>query len=320
MLPPGRPLAIWLANLSFLLVLFIGAQLNPAIYLLAGVLAPLPVLLAGGRLGERAAVLLALTGAMIVLAPKPGLETLWQNLGFLSLLLMGVLLCVLEHRGLSAPGAIFGTVLILNGLALLILVGQTFYQGISLQVLLDQKGAEIIASVHHLVGEGGAGSLFPGVPQQQAEALLLRLLPGLVVTNSALVAWLNMLLARQIAFWVSGQQPDPPLYHWALPEWLIFGVLGAGFMLLIPVAPLRYFSLNLLLVLGLLYFSQGVAVVATWLIRLRLPRVLRLIGYALMFLNPLFFLIIAALGVLDLWFDFRRLHQQPGDAGGGIES
>lgn len=319
MLPPGRRFAIWLACLSFLLLLFIGAQLNPMAYLLAGVLAPLPVLLAGYRLGERAAVLLALTGALVVLAPKPGLEALWQNLGFLSLLLMGVLLIVLERRSLSVPGALVVTVLILNGLALLILLGQALYQGVGLLALLDQKGAEIMASVHQVLGEGGVGPLIPGVPRDQAEAILRRLLPGLVVTNSALVAWVNVLLARQIGVIATGQQPDPPLYHWALPEWLIFGALGAGFMLLIPLAGLRYLGLNLLLILGFLYFSQGAAVMASWLIRLGLPRVLRFVGYALMFLNPLFFLIIA-LGVLDLWFDFRRLHQQPGDAGGGIKS
>lgn len=112
---------------------------------------------------------------------------------------------------------------------------------------------------------------------------------------------------------MTGQQPDPPLYQWALPEWLIFGVLGAGFLLFLPVAGLRYLSLNLLLVLAVLYFCQGVAVVANWFIRLRLPRAIRVVGYPLMFLNPLFFLIIT-LGVLDLWLDFRRLHRQPEDA------
>lgn len=316
MLPPGRQRFTWFVNLSVLLLIFIGAQLNPALYLLAGILAPLPVLLVGGRLGDRAALLLALAGTVVILAPKPGLEIVWQNLGFLSLLLMGFLLSILQHRGLSAPGAILATVLSLNGLALLLLLGQVFYQGVSLQTLLAQKGTEIMTSVHAVLGEGGSTApLIPGVSQAEAEVLLQRLLPALVVTNTGLVAWLNVALARQLGGW----QPDLPLSQWALPEWLIFGMLGAGFMLLIPVAALRYLGLNLLLILTVLYFCQGVAVVAAWFKRLGLPRALRLVGYLLTFLNPLFFLIII-LGVLDLWLDFRRLHQQPGDAGGGIES
>ncbi len=302
-------------------MIFVGAQLHPLGYLLAGILAPLPVLLAGSRLGDRAALVMALAGTAFILALKPSLETLWQNTGFLSLLLMGLLLSIMQHRGLSAPRAIIFTVLSLTGLALLVLLGQAFYQGISPLALLAQRGAEIMETVHQVLGEGAAAGapLIPGVSAAEAEATLQRLLPGLVVTNTGLVAWLNVVLARQLEYLHTGQKPAPPLYQWALPEWLIFGVVGAGFMLFVPVAAARYVSLNLLLVLAALYFCQGLAVVAAWFNRLGLPRVLRVISYPLMFLNPLFFLIIT-LGVLDLWLDFRRLHQQPGDAGGGIEN
>ncbi len=314
-MPSGRALSIWFACLSVLLLIFIGAQLNPLGYLLAGILAPLPVLLTGGRLGDRAALVLALAGAAFILALKPSLDTIWQNSGFLSLLLMGVLLSVMQHRGLSAPRAIILTVLVLNGLALLVLLGQAAYQGVSPLALMAQRGAEIMGTVHQVLGEDGAAGapLIPGVPQAEVEALLQRLLPGLVVTNTGLVAWLNVVLVRHLDYLHTGQKPSPPLYLWAWPEWLIFGVLGAGFMLFIPVAPLRLISLNLLLVLAVLYFCQGAAVVAAWFNRLGLPLILRIIGYPVMFLNPLFFLIIT-LGVLDLWLDFRRLHRQPKDA------
>jgi hypothetical protein len=302
-------------------LIFIGAQLSPVGYLLAGILAPLPVLVAGRCLGDRAALVLALAGTGFILALNPGLETLWQNSGFLSLLLMGLLLSVMQHRGLSAPRTIILTVLTLTGLALLVLLGQAFYQGISPLALMAQRGTEIMETVHQVLGEGAAAGtpLIPGVSPAEAEATLQRLLPGLVVTNTGLVAWLNMVLARQLDYWRTGQKPVPPLYLWALPEWLIFGAVGAGFLLFMPLATLRFVCLNLLLVLAVLYFCQGLAVVAAWFNRFGLPRVLRAIGYPLMFMNPLFFLIIT-LGVLDLWLNFRRLHQQPGDAGGGIES
>jgi hypothetical protein len=278
------------------------------------------VLVAGWRLKDKGALTLVLAGIAFMLVLRPGLVTLWQNLGFLSLLLMGLLLSVLQNRGLSPIRAILVTVLILNGLALLLLVGQAWYQGITLQALLAQRGAEIMQAVHQVMGEGvNAAPLLPGVPQTEAEAILLRLLPGLLITNTGLVAWLNVVLLRQLAAVATGRKPEPPLYYFALPEWLIFGVLAAGFMMFLPVAPLRVLSLNLLLVLGVLYFCQGTAVVAAWFNRLGLPRILRVIGYPLMFVSPLFFLIIT-LGLLDLWLDFRRLHQQPGDAGGGIQS
>ncbi|MCL4501349.1 MAG: YybS family protein [Deltaproteobacteria bacterium] len=319
-MPSGRTLSIWFAHLSVLLLIFTAAHLSPLGSMLAAILAPLPVLLTGWRLNDKGALGLVLAGIAFMVALNPGLATLWHNLGFLSLLLMGLLLSVFQNRGLSPSGAIFVTVLVLNGLALLLLVGQAVYQGITLPALLAQRSAEIMQSVHQVMGEGkDTVPLIPGVSQGETEAFLQRLLPGLLITNTGLVAWLNIVLLRQLQTVATGQKPEPPLYNFALPEWFIFGALGAGFMMYMPVAPLRIISLNLLLVLGVLYFCQGVAVVSAWFNRLGLPRILRVIGYPLMFLSPLFFLIIT-LGVLDLWLDFRRLHQQPGDAGGGIES
>jgi uncharacterized protein YybS (DUF2232 family) len=198
---------------------------------------------------------------------------------------------------------------------LLVFIGQAVYLGMAPHDLLAQKSAEVVDSVRKVLGNtagGAAGPLVPGVAPAQMEALLQRLLPGLLVTNMALVAWLNIVLSRQLILLLGWGEPDPPLYHWAAPEWLIFALLGAGFLLLVPVAGARFFGLNLIIVVAVLYFCQGVAVVATWFHRLGLPRFLRMIGYPLLFLNPFFFLIIT-LGLMDLWLDFRRLHQ-PKDA------
>jgi hypothetical protein len=311
----GRGHVIWFLCLVALLVGFLGAQVNPLVYLVAGVLAPLPVLIIAWRSGQLAAGALALAGAVVIFSLHPAAETIWQNLGFLNLLLMGVMLGILQCRGVTAPQAIMVTVAALTVGALLLFLGQAFFMGISPQDLLAQKSAEVMDTVHKVLGDSAGGvsdSVVPGVPPAQVEALLQRLLPGLLVTNMALVAWLNVVLSRQIIFLLGWGEADPPLYLWAAPEWLIFVLLGAGFLLLVPLAGARFFGLNLLMVVAVLYFCQGVAVVATWFNRLGLPRLLRMIGYPLLFLNPFFFVIIT-LGLLDLWLDFRRLHQ-PKDA------
>jgi uncharacterized protein YybS (DUF2232 family) len=311
----GRGLVIWFLCLGALLVGFLGAQVNPLAYLLVGVLAPLPVLLTGWRSGELAAGALALAGAAVIFCLHPVAETIWQNLGFLNLLLMGVMLASLQCRRVAAPQAIMVTVAALTVGALLIFLGQAVVMGISPQDLLAQKSAEVMDTIHRVMGDAAAGGpapLVPGVDPAQVEALLKHLLPGLLVTNLALVAWLNVVLSRQLIFLLGWGEADPPLYFWAAPEWLIFVVLGAGFLLLVPVTGARFFGLNLLMVVAVIYFCQGVAVVATWFHRLGLPRLLRMIGYPLLFLNPFFFLIIT-LGLIDLWLDFRRLHQ-PKDA------
>ncbi len=311
----GRGLVIWCLCLGALLIGFLGAQLHPLAYLLVGVLAPLPVLVAGWRSGELAALTVALAAVAVIFCLHPVLETIWQNLGFLNLLLMGVVLAGLQCRGVAAPQAIMLTVVVLSVGALLVFLGQAFFQGIAPQELLAQKSAEVMAAVRQMLGDaatGASGPMVPGVPPVSVETLLQRLLPGLLVTNMALVAWLNVVLARQLIFFLGWGEAEPPLYYWTAPEWLIFVLLGAGCLLLVPVAGARIFGLNLLMVVAVCYFFQGLAVVATWFHRLGLPRLLRLIGYPLLFLNPFFFLIIT-LGLMDLWLDFRRLHQ-PKDA------
>jgi len=311
----GRGHVIWLVCLGALLVGFLLAQVNPLAFMVVGVLAPLPILVTGWRSGELAALAVALTMAVAIFALHPALDTLWQNLGFLNLLLMGVLLSSLQCRGVSGPPAIILTVVGLAVLAGLVFLGQAWFQGLTPQALLAHKSAEVMATVRKVLGEAGsgaAGPLIPGVAPAQVQTVLQRLLPGLMVTNMALVAWLNVVLSRQLVSLLGWGEPEPPLSSWAAPEWLIFVLVGAGFLVLVPVSGLRFVGLNLLLVVAVLYFSQGVAVVATWFHRLGLPRPLRIIGYPLLFLNPLFFVIIT-LGLIDLWLDFRRLHR-PKDA------
>jgi uncharacterized protein YybS (DUF2232 family) len=311
----GRGHVIWFLCLVALLLGYLGAQVNPLAFLLVGVLAPLPVLVTAWRSGELAAGALALAAAAVIFSLHPAPETIWQNLGFYNLLVMGVMLGILQCRGVAAPQAIILTVAALSVGALLIFLGQAFFQGISPPDLLAQKSVEVMDTLRKVLGDtaGGASSpLVPGVDSAQVETLLQLLLPGLLVTNLAMVAWLNVVLSRQLIFILGWGEADPPLYHWAAPEWLIFVLLGTGFLLLVPVTGARFLGLNLIMVVAVLYFCQGVAVVATWFHRLGLPRLLRMIGYPLLFLNPFFFVVIT-LGLMDLWLDFRRLHK-PKDA------
>ena len=104
--------------------------------------------------------------------------------------------------------------------------------GISPQDLLAQKSAEVMDTVRKVLGDPAAGApspLVPGVDPAQVKGMLQLLLPGLLVTNLALVAWLNVVLSRQVILLLGWGAADPPLYHWAAPEWLIFVLLGPVF-------------------------------------------------------------------------------------------
>ncbi len=308
-------LSIWLLGLASLSLLFIAGQLHPFAYLALGTWLPLPVFLVGWRLGDRAALGLAVVAALLLVATQPTLKGLLDNLSFGELLLMGLLLSSLRNRGYYPAHGIIVTATVLTLIALLFLLGQSALSGQGPLALLQEKARGTAQTLHKVFTETGVetGSLMPlGFSQPDWETLIVRIFPALFVINAAFVAWLNTVAARFLAHNLKWDEPGLPLSEWYNPEWLIFLFLVTGFMLLVPVKSLRLISLNLLLVIGFLYFCQGVAVVAAMFQRFHVPSFLRLLGYPLLFMNPLFFLIII-LGLMDLWLDFRRRHR-PRDA------
>jgi hypothetical protein len=311
-----RLIFFWVC-LGVLFWIFLLRRAIPLSGVLLGPWVPLPILLAGWRLGVRSAVILVAVSLCLVLSLNPPGESLWGGLqDSWELLAVGLILSLLHHRGWAAERAIIFTVLALSLTNLLILVGQGYYLGLTPQALLAQKAQGIAEGLKKLAADAGAGApvhMVPGLPALDLAALLRKVLPALLVINTTLVVWINVVLARQLASILGMREADdPPLYLWYTPEWLIFALLGAGFLALVPVPQVKVLSLNLLLILALLYFSQGVAVVSAWLNRLQVPRFLRVPGYLLLFWNPMFILT-TILGLLDLWLDFRRL-QRPRSA------
>ncbi len=309
-----RNLIIWVFCLTTLLVFFVGGRLSPFIYLFTVSLAPLPVYLVGRRLGYLAALLLALAVSLLIFFIKPGLAIVVEYLGFGELLLMGFLLSSLESRGWTAEQAIILTVVALTLLSLGFLSGQAYISGMSPREILSQKTLEVTEMLNGVFSTEGMSSRMKilGVSLDELKNLIQALLPALVITNTGLVAWINVVLARRLLTLLDWEKPERPLNSWSVPEWFIFPILATGFLLLVPAPLVRLVSLNLLVILALLYFFQGMAVIAIWFQRFRLPRLLRGIGYFLMFLHPLFLLVII-IGLMDIWLDFRRLHQ-PQDA------
>ena len=100
--------------------------------------------------------------------------------------------------------------------------------------------------------------------------------------------------------------PGPLFQEWKLPDQMVWGVIAAGFALFIPWQPLKIGAFNVLITLLPLYFLQGMAVIAMFLTRRKMPPFVRGMVYMLIIiLNPLP-LLVTAMGVFDLWVDFRK--------------
>jgi uncharacterized protein YybS (DUF2232 family) len=305
----GSRWLLWSYGLVALLALIAFGRVSLMTSLILGTWLPLPLLLVGWRLGTLEAVLLAFLGVLFVFALNPGLAAFQDNLGLWMLMLMGLVLTVCHHRDWPDGSAIMFTVLFLGLLSLVFFLGQAFLQGLGPAGLWEKKSQELADSLTKMMGEAGVGMSdlrVMGLPRLEVQHLLIQVLPALVLINLALVAWVNVLVTQKLGTIWGWNNLGEPLSLWTSPEWLVFFLVAAGFSLLAPFPGVRQAGLNLLLVLGFVYFCQGMAVISALLQRFNLPWVLRSLAYILAFMNPLL-IVVMILGLTDLWLDFRRL-------------
>lgn len=148
-------------------------------------------------------------------------------------------------------------------------------------------------------------------------AWLLRIQPALALVVVGTVAWLNLAVIRRIATgWAAldlgpaaeegvRRPPFDAWFEWRAPEPLVFVLILGGLLLLPGREAFTAIGLNLLIVVGLIYIWQGLAVVGFVFRVRRVPLPLRGAGYALAALQPVLAVMVGVLGLADLWVDFR---------------
>jgi len=141
----------------------------------------------------------------------------------------------------------------------------------------------------------------------QLREQVARLFPALLITSIIFTVWLNIVAGQWLL-----RKKDPSrtnrenLKNWRLPELLVWPLILAGIALLVPDEKIHTVGLNVGLVLLVLYLSQGVAIVSNLMQKWSLPPVIRAVTYTLLFLQIYGIGFVAALGLADVWVDFRK--------------
>ncbi len=137
---------------------------------------------------------------------------------------------------------------------------------------------------------------------------LLKVYPSLMVVGSALVVWANAILSVRL-FSSKGVtlSESEELALWKAPEYLVWGVIIAGFSLFLPVEGIRFVALNLLIVLGSVYLFQGMAILSYFLNRFRAPSWVKAVVYFFVAIQQFFLMLLALAGLFDQWINFRRM-------------
>jgi uncharacterized protein YybS (DUF2232 family) len=150
-------------------------------------------------------------------------------------------------------------------------------------------------------------TIAPGTQAHIVETVM-QLIPALVGLLGSLIVLLNLAL-----FWrLGGQQARVgyPLFSdlslWSAPEWLIWPLLASGFGWFIPLRPLATIALDCFVCILGVYFCQGLAIMAFYFKHLKMPLVARWLIYFVTLAQPVLTALVGAVGVFDLWVDFRR--------------
>lgn len=169
---------------------------------------------------------------------------------------------------------------------------------------------DLVAGVAASLQQAAAGASLPdAVNLQQLVSFTLRLLPGMAYASLLLVAVVGYRVAQAVSGRVGPPLPAAvPLRHWRLWEPLIWVPIAALALLLVADGALQDLALNALLVMGLLNAAQGLAVVRWLLWRVGARRFLEGLVYVLLaFTAGLSLVLLAGVGLVDNWFDWRRL-------------
>jgi uncharacterized protein YybS (DUF2232 family) len=305
-----------LALTSSLLLFLSGMTLPVAGFLLIA-LAPQPILGFGIKNGKgRALGLLALAVVLLVLFGSEELK--W---GYSLVALMVLLLFFSLGRGWSVEYVVAtasgGMFVVVSGL-LLYTFGSFSSLWRELETMLRENIELSLKAYEKLAFPGEVIALLREQAPRITE-MVLRIMPALVFAGFAIIALLNLvMLYRRFPDQRSVIVSAGDLREWKAPEPLVWCFILSGLSLFLPAGweAWKIAALNLFLVSVVFYFFQGLAIVAYYFHHKNVPRFLRSLAYVLIFFEQVFTVFVVALGLFDLWGDFRRLKKKDLNPGG----
>jgi len=293
------------------LFLLMSSQFIPIFGVVPGLLIPLPFVYTSAKLGRLESAKVTVVSLLIVflvgrLAGFPRAVYLCIQLGIL-----GVVLAELYRRRVGIGGTVFW------GTATLLTVAFLFLSWIGISrgtapwtLVLDYFRSNLNESVRSYQQIG----LSPErVEQIQAYSrrliwIIERVYPALVVTGSAVVVWLNVLISRRLLRARGLPAPEfGALDRWRAPEALVWGFIGSGFAFLFPWPGVRFVALNVLVVIVVVYCFHGLSILQFYLNKYRFPRLLKIGAYILILMQQVLLIVLALAGLFDQWIDFRKI-------------
>lgn len=291
-------------------VLFAAYLAVPPLGIFSGILAPFPAAysrLVHGRLPAFIAVLGTTAAATALFGIFAGCLYLGMC-GVVSLFMPELL-----ARGFGGGRTLFWT----TAANLMVLVAGILlyglFSGVDLQQLISSEIASSMtqaAAIYEKSGVKGEDLELAKQSMKTVSELLLRLYPSLITVMYVVMAGCNLALLKKTTAGSGNALNIAEFASFRNPDLLVWVLIAAGFSLLLSTPAIVTPALNILLLVSLLYFIQGMAVVSVLISKQSISGMLRIGLYIMLVIQPYLVLIIAGIGLCDLWVDFRTPKKQ----------
>jgi hypothetical protein len=217
--------------------------------------------------------------------------------------LLPILAAVAEMRADGIRRSAQYLALALGGVVLVSLVAAASVQDMGLREFVASVLAPIFDALQTQmpIGDPGAAQMV-----EQARQMTVGFLPGMVALGLWFVWWSDIVFARNIAIkygFYQGSKSDLLELRFGKSLAYIFITLLA--LVNLGTGDVQYVAINTAILLGGLLATQGVAVSHCWLKAKGMIIAISLM-YLMLFIWAVMIIPFIIIGLLDIWFDFRR--------------
>ncbi len=222
----------------------------------------------------------------------------------------GLLLTEILKRNLSFEKTILAAALVLFLCALAFILYSSYRADIAPWRLIENYAAIVVRENLELYKK-------LNIPKEQIQIItektpqitrfFVGIFPAMGISGSVLTVWANLLAGRML-FRIKGLpfHDFGNLTTWKAPEKLVWVLIAAGGMLFVPFEGIIIVGMNLLILTCMIYMFQGLSITAFFFQKKQVSRIFRLIFYSLIIIQQYMLVFVIALGLFDLWIDFRK--------------
>ena len=262
---------------------------------------PLPVLFYRLKLGRNGGAIVAAASFFVLVLMAKGLA--FDTLYFGVLLMTGIFLGECLERHLNIQKTMGLTTLIAVGAIFIVFSAYILSQDLTFSQMIKAYMNQSLQIAEQISPEIGMDKEVAG----KLVSSMMIVLPGMFIVSFMTTIWINILcIKRLLSRKGIALKSIEGLNLYKTPDKLIWAVIASGAALMVPLGPLKIIGINCLLILLLIYFFQGIAVISFFFQKKNTPVALKVFCYFLIAVQAYVLIMVIGLGFLDNWINFRK--------------